>query len=102
MQIALNEWMASFKNPFIGISIVDIISKHGLDICHHFVETIFLRNWSDADMVFDIDETIRRCTEKGAIEKTEGEGLRKNMIERHHGGRFFARLCIHAITGLKK
>ena len=102
MRIALNEWISSFKNPFIGVSIVDIMSEQRLEICHHFVETIFVRNWHEADVVFDIGETIRRCTEKGAIEKTKADSLMENMLDRHLSGRFFARLCIHTVTGRTK
>lgn len=95
-------WIASFRNPFIGASLVDLLADAGLDICDHFVQPVLLTHFEAADRVFDVRENAGRCVGSGIVNEVEAAETLQTMAARSDAGRFYARLCIHAVTARKR
>ena len=96
-----SEFASTIRNPAIGRQLVDLLSGH-LEISHHSVHPILLRSYSDAEIIFDIAQSVHRCCEQQLIANAEGRAFLESLSRRSKNGTFFALLCIHVVSGIKR
>nr|WP_319384706.1 methyltransferase domain-containing protein [uncultured Roseibium sp.] len=90
-----------FLNPMIGRELVDLIGGH-LPITHHSVHPVLLKRLSDAEIIFDLTETLQRCVAEEKIPAAEAGTFYADLEERDKNHRFFALLNIHVVAGRKR
>ena len=96
-----SEFGSTIRNRAIGRQLVDVLSEH-LEISHHSVHPLLLRNYSDAEIIFDIAHSVERCCEKRLITDAEGRTFLEDLSRRSKDGTFFALLFIHVVSGIKR
>ncbi len=95
------EFRSTIRNPVIGRQLVDFMCRH-LEIQHHGVHPLLLRSHSDAEIIFDIAQSVQRCCQQGLIENPAGQIFLENLSRRSQNGTFFALLNIHVVSGVKR
>ena len=96
-----SEFAKTIRNPHLGRSLVDLLGAE-LALTHHSAHPLLLRLLPDAEIIFDVKNTVSRSVEAGFITKAEGDAFEKNLEERHASGRFFAHLTVHLVAGQKQ
>ncbi|WP_419906751.1 methyltransferase domain-containing protein [Hoeflea sp.] len=95
------EFGSTIRNPAIGRQLVDLLGKQ-LQIGHHSVHPILLRHLPDAEIIFDITHSVQRCCDKQLITKDDGRAFLESLSRRSENGTFFALLCVHVVSGIKR
>ena len=89
-----------FRNPLVGRALVGLIGQD-LEITHHSVHPVLLRRLADAEVIFDLTETVDRCVETGRFDADEGAAFVQDLARRDAAGTFFALLNLHLVAGRK-
>lgn len=98
--IVADAFCAGFHNPQIGRTLVGLVATD-LKITHHSVHPILLRRLADAEVIFDLSETVDRCVKDGRFDRDAGTAFLQDLASRDAAGTFFARLDLHLVAGRK-
>lgn len=92
-----HEFARTFRNPLMGLALVDLLGE-GQTLTHHSAHLILLRRFADAEIIFDITQSVQRCTNTNVISAEDAEKFLNDLKTRDQSNRFFARLTVHVVA----